>query len=118
MPGAPSILKDMAGKWLDANRNLHSSGYAEPLHLPLLRLPPRRFFIEQPRRLDPQRLGNALEHRHRRRILLPLDHADVIAVDADAGRKLFLRQAALLAQTPDVSRNNCAAPAIPKYLVY
>jgi hypothetical protein len=30
--------------------------------------------------------------------LLPLNHADVIAVDADAYRKFFLRQAALLAQ--------------------
>ena len=65
----------------------------------LLPLPPRRLLIEQPRRLDAQRLGDALEHRDRRRFLLPLDHADVIAVDADAYRKFFLRQAALMRAT-------------------
>jgi hypothetical protein len=65
----------------------------------LLRLPTRRLLIEQPRRIDPQRLGDALDHRHRRRILLPLDHADVIAGDADAYRKFFLRQAALMRAT-------------------
>jgi hypothetical protein len=58
-----------------------------------------------------------LEHFHRRRTLLPLDHADVIAVDADVRREFFRRQAALQPKTPDVSRNDCAAPAIPKYLV-
>src|SRR4051794_11294335 len=61
--------------------------------------PSARPLVEQPRGLHLQRLGDALEQRHRRRILLPLDRADVIAVDADAYCKFFLRRAAFMRAT-------------------
>lgn len=53
------------------------------------------------RRLDPQRLRQGLEHVDGGGILLPLDHADIIAVDAGEVGKLLLREAAFL---PDPSQ--------------
>lgn len=56
---------------------------------------------EEVRRLDVERLCQGLEHIDGGGILLPLDHADIIAVDAGEVGKLLLREAAFL---PDPSQ--------------
>ena len=53
------------------------------------------------RRLDAQRLRQSLEYVDSGGVLLPLDHADIIAVDAGEVGKLLLREAAFL---PDPSQ--------------
>src|SRR4051812_16622204 len=47
--------------------------------------------IEQRAGSIPGALGDVLEHRHCRSTFVLLDHANVVAVDPDALRKLFLR---------------------------
>lgn len=56
---------------------------------------------EEIRRLDAKRLCQGLEHVDGGGILLPLDHADIVAVDAGEVGKLLLREAAFL---PDPSQ--------------
>ena len=53
------------------------------------------------RRLDAQRLRQSLEYVDSGGIFFPLDHADIVAVDASEVGKLLLREAAFL---PDPSQ--------------